>query len=116
MTVAGSNGNGCATNQLSASWGLFIEKDHTIIIADSRNHRIIRWKMCDRNGQVVADGNDLGKHEVKRYQTGDRTVTLVANGNGNGTNLNQLSTPTSVFVDLQQALYVSDYLNNRVMK
>ncbi|CAF5109024.1 unnamed protein product, partial [Rotaria magnacalcarata] len=35
---------------------------------------------------------------------GDRTVTLVADANGNSTNLNQLSTPTSVFVDLQQAL------------
>ncbi|CAF3855214.1 unnamed protein product, partial [Rotaria magnacalcarata] len=60
MTVAGGNGNGSATNQLSAPWRVFIEEDNTIIIADSRNHRIIRWKMCDRNGQVVVDGNDLG--------------------------------------------------------
>ncbi|CAF2990084.1 unnamed protein product [Rotaria sp. Silwood2] len=56
------------------------------------------------------------KHEVRRYRIGDKNGTLVAGGNDKGADLNQLNMPLSIFVDRQQAIYVSDYGNHRVMK
>ncbi|CAF1387722.1 unnamed protein product, partial [Rotaria sordida] len=185
VTVAGGHGEGNATNQLNYPYGLFVDDNQTIVIADFGNHRIIQWKMGDTKGQVVAGGNGEGnrldqlnyptnvlidketdsliicdranrrvvrwsrrsgttqgeilidnirgygltmddqrylyisdndKHEVRRYQIGDKNGTIVAGGNGKGAGLNQLDYPTYIFVDQQQAVYVSDNFNHRVMK
>jgi sugar lactone lactonase YvrE len=185
VTVAGGNGCGNATEQLAYPYGFFVDDNQIIVISDFGNHRIIQWKMGDRNGQVVAGGNgkgnglnqlswpsdvlidketdsliisdrwnrrvmqwsrrsgtkegqilinnitcwglamddqrylyvsDLEKHEVRRYQMGDKQGTRVAGGNGKGDGLNQFNYPTYIFVDRQQAVYVSDRDNDRVMK
>ncbi|CAF3558931.1 unnamed protein product, partial [Rotaria socialis] len=179
VTVSGGNGKGGATNQLNYPYGLFVDDDQTVVIADYWNNRIIQWKNGDTtNGQVVAGGNGQGnglnqfqwptdvlidkdtdsliicdhgnrrvvrwsrrsgttqgeilidniycwglamdeqrylyvsdreKHEVRRYQLGEKNGTLVASGNGQCCGLNQFSNPTYLFVDRQQNLYVSDY-------
>ncbi|CAF3716379.1 unnamed protein product [Rotaria socialis] len=186
VTIAGGNWGEGATNQLSLPYGLFVDDDQTVVIADWENHRITQWKKDDiTNGQVVAGGKGNGngllqlkyptdvlidketdsliicdggnrrvvrwshrsdttqgeilidnidcfglamdeqrylyvtdyvKHEVRRYQLGDKNGTLVAGGNGEGNGLNQLNWPTYLFVDRQQTAYVSDSNNNRVMK
>ncbi|CAF4261060.1 unnamed protein product [Rotaria sp. Silwood2] len=185
VTVAGGNGHGDATNQLYWPWGLFVDDDQTMIIADCNNGRIIQWKMGDKNGQVIAvdhnprDGlnqfacnpdvlmdketnslitcdlanervvrwsdlsgtiqeetildnincwglamddqrylyiSNIAKHEVRRYQIGDKNGTLVAGGHGRGNDFNQLNIPVQIFVDRKQAVYVSDNFNHRVMK
>ncbi|CAF3918186.1 unnamed protein product [Rotaria magnacalcarata] len=56
------------------------------------------------------------KHEVRRYQLGEKNGTLVAGGNEPGDEINQLSYPTYLFVDRQQNVYVSDTRNHRVMR
>ncbi|CAM4985001.1 unnamed protein product [Rotaria socialis] len=186
VTIAGGNGGGGATNQLSIPHGLFVDDDQTVVIADYDNHRIVQWKSGDTtNGQVVAGGKGLGnglnqlqyptdvlidketnsliicdqgnqrvvwwsrrsittqgeiligniacfgltmdeqrylyvsdveKHEVRRYQLGEKNSTLVAGGNGKGNGLNQLNRPTYLFVDRDHSVYVSDNHNHRVMK
>ncbi|CAF3711493.1 unnamed protein product [Rotaria socialis] len=186
VTIAGGHGQGDATNQLWGPYGLFVDDDQTVIIADFWNHRIIQWKNRDTtHGQVVAGGkgqgnglhqlncptdvlidketdsliicdqgnqrvvrwsrrsgttqgellidniqcyglaideqrylyvSDEGKHEVRRYQLGEKNGTLVAGGNGKGDGLNQLNGPTGLFVDRQLNVYVSDSSNHRVMK
>ncbi|CAF4160298.1 unnamed protein product, partial [Rotaria magnacalcarata] len=186
VTVAGGNGGGGATNQLSGPYGLFVDDNQTVVIADTEINRIIQWKNGDTtNGQVVAgdkgegDGlhqliyptdvlidketdsliicdlgnqrvvrwsrrsgttqgeilidnidcwglamdeqrnlyaSDTRKHEVRRYQLGEKNGTLVAGGNGQGDELNQLNFPTYLFVDRDHSVYVSDYWNHRVMK
>ncbi|CAF3770207.1 unnamed protein product, partial [Rotaria socialis] len=186
VTIAGGHGGGGGTNQLCLPFGLFVDDDQTVVIADYWNNRIMQWKNGNTtNGQVVAGGNgegnglhqlnhprdvfldketdsliicdegnrrvvrwsrrsgttqgeilidniecyglvlnekrylyvsDGGKHEVRRYQLGDKNYTLVAGGNGEGDGLNQLNTPQYLFVDRQQNVYVSDILNHRVMK
>ncbi|CAM4950461.1 unnamed protein product [Rotaria socialis] len=186
VTIAGGNGEGDATNQLYRPYGLFVDDDQTVVIADAENHRIVQWKNGDTtNGQVVAGGkgagnglhqlnqptdvlidketdsliicdfvnqrvvrwsrrsgttqgeilidnikcngvamdeqrylyvSDVGKHEVRRYQLGEKNGTLVAGGNDKGDGLNQLNFPTYLFVDRQQNVYVSDNENHRVMK
>ncbi|CAF3400482.1 unnamed protein product [Rotaria sp. Silwood2] len=184
-TVAGGNGEGNATNQFYHPEGLFIHDDQIMIITDSFNHRIVQWKMGDRNGKVLVGGESYGnrldqlnrptdalidketnsliicdrenkrvvrwsrridttegkilidniycwglfmddqrylyvsdtkKHEVKRYQVGDKSGNIVAGGNGKGSDLNQLNFPAYLFVDQQQNVYVSDWGNHRVMK
>ncbi|CAF4621154.1 unnamed protein product, partial [Rotaria socialis] len=61
VTVAGGHGGGGARNQLFYAWGLFVDDDQTVFIADWGNHRIVQYKNGDTtNGQVVAGGNGVG--------------------------------------------------------
>ncbi|CAF1310580.1 unnamed protein product [Rotaria sordida] len=69
--VAGGHENGNATNQLNEPWGLFVDDDQTMVIADTWNHRIIQWTMNDKNGQVVAGGHGQGKQLDQLYWPSD---------------------------------------------
>ncbi|CAF1288867.1 unnamed protein product [Rotaria magnacalcarata] len=171
-TVVGGSGQGNDTNKLNAPFGLFVDDDQMIVIADYLNNRIVQWKMGDANGQVVVGGNGNGnglhqlnnptdvlidketdsfiicdalnrravrrprrngtkqgeilinnigcwgltmddqrylyvsdgeKHEVRRYQIGDKNGTIVEGGLGNGSSLGQLNWPTYIFVDQHQS-------------
>ncbi|CAF4620650.1 unnamed protein product, partial [Rotaria socialis] len=42
VTIAGDHGLGSATNQLNEPFGLFVDDDQTVVIADSLNHRIMQ--------------------------------------------------------------------------
>ncbi|CAM2725125.1 unnamed protein product [Rotaria socialis] len=69
VTIAGGHGECDATNQLSYPYGLFVDDDQTVVIADCGNHRIMQWKNGDTtNGQVVAGrkGAGNGLHQLKR--------------------------------------------------
>jgi sugar lactone lactonase YvrE len=185
ITIAGGNGKGNQLNQLSSLFGICIDDDQTIYIADCGNHRIVEWTCNAKNGQIVAGGNGKGnktnqlneptdviidkeknsliicdyynrriirwsrekntkngeiiindidcyglamdkngslyvsdykKDEVRRWKIGDQNGTIVAGGNGEGNHLNQLNSPSYIFVDEDYSLYVSDSLNHRVMK
>ncbi|CAF4723522.1 unnamed protein product, partial [Rotaria magnacalcarata] len=52
--------------------------------------------MDEQRYLYVSDG---AKHEVRRYQLGEKNGTLVAGGNGGGADLNQLNFPTYLFFD-----------------
>ncbi|CAF0863558.1 unnamed protein product [Adineta steineri] len=56
--------------------------------------------------------------EVRRWKMGEynNEGIVVAGGNGKGDQLNQLHWPTSILVDEDQSVYVSDSRNNRVIK
>ncbi|CAF1976783.1 unnamed protein product, partial [Rotaria magnacalcarata] len=94
VTIAGGNGLGGATNQLYYPYGLVVDGDQTVVIADSGNHRIMQWKNGDTtNGQVVAGGN----------------------GAGNG--LHQLNGPIDVLIDKEtDSLIICDAGNQRVVR
>ncbi|CAF4390075.1 unnamed protein product, partial [Rotaria magnacalcarata] len=64
-----------------------------MFIADSRNHRIVRWKLNDTNGEVV-----LG-------------------GLGQGNRLDQLSWPSDMLIDKEtNSLIICDRGNRRVLR
>ncbi|UJR19810.1 hypothetical protein I4U23_022943 [Adineta vaga] len=109
------------------------EFNHSVIIADCGNRRVVRW--FNKNYQEILIENincyglamdkfgflyvsDCQKNEVRRWkiEEKEKVGTLVAGGKGNGDKLNQLSYPTYIFVDEEQSVYVSDTLNHRVMK
>ncbi|CAF4756199.1 unnamed protein product, partial [Rotaria socialis] len=105
-----------------------------LIICERWNRRVVRWsrRSGTTQGEILIDNiscwglamdkqrylyvSDVEKHEVRRYQLGEKNGTPVAGGNGQGDGLNQLNVPTFLFVDRQQNVYVSDNNNHRVMK
>ncbi|CAF1006318.1 unnamed protein product [Rotaria sp. Silwood1] len=93
ITVAGGNGNGSETNQIHNPFGLYVDDDQTIYVADCYNHRIVEWKSGATNGKVVAGGN----------------------GQGNGAH--QLNYPPDVIIDkASDSLIISDFSNSRVVR
>ncbi|CAF4709122.1 unnamed protein product, partial [Rotaria sp. Silwood2] len=93
IIVAGGNGCGNGINQLYNPWGLYVDDDQTIYVADTSNHRIVEWKWGATSGQVVAGGN------------------------GQGSGDHQLSDPLDVIVDKERdSLIISDNSKTRVVR
>ncbi|CAF3572321.1 unnamed protein product [Rotaria sp. Silwood1] len=93
LTVAGENGSGNGINQLYYPYGLYVDDDQTIYIADHGNHRIVERKIGATSGQVVAGGA----------------------GSGNGSH--QLDGPRDVIVDKERdSLIICDPNNRRVVR
>ncbi|CAF1448194.1 unnamed protein product [Rotaria magnacalcarata] len=135
QVVAGGNGQGNGLNQLNQPTDVLFDKEtDSLIICDWQNGRVVRWsrRSGTTQGEIfITDINcyglamdeqrylyvsDIGKDEVRRYQSGEKIGTLVAGGNGQGAGLSQLSNPYYFVVDRQQNVYVSDSSNHRVMK
>lgn len=93
MTIAGGNEKGAGLNQLKNPWGIFVDDDQTVYIADTWNHRIVEWKCGAINGLVAAGGN------------------------GPGNRTDQLKEPNDVVVDKESdSLIISDRGNSRVVR
>ncbi|CAF0834688.1 unnamed protein product [Adineta steineri] len=93
VTVAGGHGPGNATNQLNSPFGIFVDDNQTIIIADWDNDRIMQWRVNDTDGQVVAGGH------------------------GEGNRLDQLKGPSDVLIDKEtNSLIICDRWNRRVVR
>ncbi|CAF1136441.1 unnamed protein product [Adineta steineri] len=93
ITVAGGNGEGQQLNQLSYPYGIFIDENKNIFIADYNNHRIVEWKYNANEGQIIAGGN------------------------GQGNRMDQLNNPMDVIVDQQNhSVMIADYENKRVIQ
>ena len=91
--MAGGYGAGSGINQLSGPWGLYVDDDQTVYVADRGNHRIVEWKSGATSGRVVAGGN----------------------GHGNGAH--QLYDPVDVIVDKEtDSIIIADYVNRRVVR
>jgi len=93
ITIAGGNGEGQELNQLNRPYGLYIDNEKTIYIADFGNHRIIAWKKGATCGEIVAGGN------------------------GEGSENHQLSYPQKVIIDeVTDSLIITDNGNKRVVR
>ena len=141
--VAGGNGLGNNTNQLNQSNGMFIDSNtSTIWIADTYNHRIVKWTspitsivVCGRYGTEddqfmypsglfidTSDSNtlyvaDTNNHRIQLWLsqgTSGRTVAGITSSPGN--RLNQLWYPRAIMVDSDRNMYIVDYWNNRIIK
>ncbi|CAF1328783.1 unnamed protein product [Adineta steineri] len=91
ITVAGGNGEGQQLNQLNKPFGIFINENKNIFIAELDNHRIVEWKHNAKQGQIIAGGN------------------------GQGNRMDQLNGPTDMIVDQQNHyIIIADRGNIRV--
>ncbi len=88
------NGKGSALNQLGISCaGLYVTSANDIFVVDTNNHRVVKWLMNGTSGILVADLNRQGSDS------------------------NQLSYPSGLYVDeMNNILYVVDRSNNRILK
>ncbi|CAF2963134.1 unnamed protein product [Rotaria sp. Silwood2] len=135
QVVAGGHGKGNGLNQLNCPTDVLVDKEtDSLIICDRWNRRVMRWsrQRGTSQGEILVDNilcwglaidnqrylyvSDNEKHEVRRFQIGNKNETIVAGGYGKGSAVNQLSEPRYIFVDQQQAVYVSDKNNHRVVK
>ena len=93
-TIAGGNGRGNKLNQLSNPHGIYVDYQHqSIYIADCWNHRIVKWKLGESNGQIVAGVN------------------------GKGTRIDQLNCPNDVISDQNsKSLIFCDFSNRRIVR
>ena len=133
--IAGGQGKGNRLDQLNCPTDVVIDKGtNRLFIADGDNRRVLRWSRRQgmTQGEVIVDNiscrglvidyqrylyvSDEVKHEVRRYTIGDKNSIILAGENGQGNQLNQLNYPTYLFVDEEQAVYVSDNNNHRVIK
>lgn len=93
VMVAGSFEQGDNSTQLQLPEGLFVNDDGTMFIADFGNHRIIKWKIGDKRGQIIVGVNNKS------------------------TQCDQLKWPSDVLVDkATNSLIVCDYGNRRVIR
>jgi sugar lactone lactonase YvrE len=93
--VFGNNGSGDELNQLKNPQGMtskYLSSGLYMYVADTGNHRVLRFKWSEKIGEVVAGGN------------------------GGGSELNQLYNPSNVEVDNDGNVYVADMGNGRIIK
>jgi gliding motility-associated-like protein len=133
VTVAGGNGSGSGAHQFNRPTGVAVDKDGNIYIADQNNGRIQKWAPGATSGVTIGSGigsptrlcfDDSGNLYVSA-QNDDRILMfadasgparVVAGGNGNGRGAGQLSSPTGIFVDSKNNIYICDTDNTRIQK
>ena len=142
--VAGGNDIGSNNNQLNYPGSIFVHPTTSAIwIADTFNHRIVRWSSTTTS--VVLAGNGAGSganqfrypnglfvdtsasdtfyvadtdnHRIQKWLAGATSGVTVAGQTGvSGSASNQLSSPSGVLVDTSGNIYISDTSNSRIMR
>ncbi|CAF0908316.1 unnamed protein product [Adineta steineri] len=134
-TVAGGNGQGSELNQLDAPSGIYVDDDdQSIYIADTDNHRIVRWKFGANNGEIVAGGNVSGNEKYQLKQPTDVILDqekkyLIICDTGNfrlikwsrqNSQDQEILIPFilcfALAIDNNGDFYISDWLNNKVIR
>ena len=144
-TVAGGNGRGGNSSQLSWPSGVARDKDGNIYIADTYFHRVQKWAPGATSGTTFAGGNGpgpasnqlywptgvcvdatgniyvvdfkVGNYRVQKWAPGATSGTTVASGvNQLGGTTLSVSSKYDVFVDAVGNIYVADFYNHRVQK
>jgi sugar lactone lactonase YvrE len=91
--VAGTGGNGNASNQLKNPWDLAVDYSNTLYVTDRYNHRV----------QKFLTGSVIG-------------ITVAGQASGIfGTTLSDLSEPTGIQVDSSGNIYVADKNHDRIL-
>ncbi|CAF3922984.1 unnamed protein product [Rotaria sp. Silwood1] len=141
--VAGGNGRGNRNNQLNSPYGMFVEADTlTIWIADTYNHRIVKWPspstsvvvagsygsavnqfMYPRDIFVDASASntiyvaDTGNHRIQKWLPGATSgITVAGRPSVAGNAIYQLNSPEAVIVDTSGNMYISDSGNSRIVR
>ena len=70
--VAGGNGEGDQLDQLNHRHHIFIDREETVYVSDSKNHRVMKWVKGAKEGIVVAGGQGRGNSfKQLSYPSGD---------------------------------------------
>ena len=141
--IAGGNGNGAASNQIQTAYGMFLEPNTLAIwIADTWNHRIVRWispnastVVCGSYGSGATQFNnpfgifvdtsssntfyvaDTLNHRIQMWPAGANQDVTVAGQTGiSGAGLTQLNHPAAVIMEREGILYIVEESNHRIVR
>lgn len=67
IVVAGGNGNGSRTDQLTIPGGIVVDEKQTIYVADENNHRVVSIPSHTLNGIIIAGGHGPGNASDQLY-------------------------------------------------
>ncbi|MBI2940719.1 MAG: TIGR03663 family protein [Chloroflexi bacterium] len=134
------NGDGQFSGEFGGPWGIAVDKEGLVYVADTWNHRVQKFssggeflqKFGSPNGQpgsqpgeffgprgvaVTPDGSvyvtDTGNHRVAKFGADGR---FIAQFGGRGAGEGVFSEPVGITVDPGGNIYVADAWNNRVQK
>jgi hypothetical protein len=136
--IAGTGGLGYNASMLYNPWGIFVDVNFDLYIADSGNNRIQLFHLGQSNALTVA-GNGAVATITLNSPTGvvldaDKYLFIVDNGNsrivgsgpygfrciigcaGSGSAPNQLLSPKSMAFDSYGNIFVADSGNNRIQQ
>ena len=139
VIVAGNGAAGLAPNMLYNPYGIFVDIDLSLYVADLENNRVQFFRPGQLNGTtlvgngapgtmslynpivVILDGDgylfiaEYGNHRI--IGSGPNGFRCVAGCTGiNGTAANQLANPRALSFDSYGNLYVADAGNSRIQK
>ncbi|CAF3453635.1 unnamed protein product, partial [Rotaria socialis] len=97
VNVTGTGTSGSGLDQFSKPWGIFVDNNFTLYVAECGNNRIQRFQLGEKNGTTIA-GNG----------------TTIA-GNGTLKNL-ELKCPTDIILDADGNLFIADNDNSRIIR
>ena len=138
--IAGTGGYGSKSDMLNNPWGIFVDINLDLYVADRNNHRIQLFRLNQRNGITVA-GKESSEVTIKLIYPsgivldGDQHLFIVDSWNHRiigsdengfrcifgcsgerGSTSNKLSYPITMSFDSYGNIYVTDRNNHRVQK
>lgn len=125
---------------MSVAHGVTVNKDGSLYVSDSGNHRVMKRMVNATQGIIVAGDNNTGNrtdqltipngiivdgketiyvadnenHRVMSIPVGTRNGTIIAGGHGQGNASNQFLNVDGLAFNSQGDLYVTDWGNYRV--
>ena len=146
VLVAGGNGGGTGSTQLYNPRGLYFDSStNSLLIANNYAHNIVRWVIGASTWTLVAGSStgilgststllsyptdvvldslrniyvsDEGNHRIQLFLAGQSNGTTILGVTGTfGSTAQLFDTPSSLAIDRQFNIYVTDYNNYRVQK
>ncbi|CAM4857880.1 unnamed protein product [Rotaria socialis] len=144
--VAGGNGNGNADNQLSLPYGIYVDQNGTLYIAEYGNHIISKWlpskttmflmhfsrQYLDAKFGITIAGEtavaaattittELSPNQLPNVPCADArwsntSRVLVNTSEGNHSAISLRFDPYDFIIDVNDNIYVADGSNNRVIR
>jgi hypothetical protein len=124
ITVAGGNGQGSRLNQLDHPMGLFIDENFSIYIADTYNHRIIKWLSGASNGEILVNYNDSKNYVSSVVVNKNGTIYFCDRFNNRIERWSYYTKETilsniscwGLALDKEESLYISGHEDHRIIK
>ena len=126
---------------LSYPTRLYVDRNHSVYVADTSSHRVLKIDEGTIDMAVVAGGSfgtddhqlnypygvtvdelgnvyvaDTKNHRIMSWSKGATSGTLIAGGHSNGSRSDQLDEPVDLQFDREGNPYVADANNHRVQK
>jgi hypothetical protein len=139
VTVTGTGIKGSASDQFDGPWGIFVDTNLSLYVADADNKRVMMFRPNQLVGQTVAgngipnglqlllptdvimDGDgylyiaENRNHRIVRTKNGDY-VCLVGCSGRSGSAAHELNKAYGVRLDSRGNLYVVDEMNRRIQR